>query len=670
MIGSASTPLARPRVGSLARLAAGRLPLVLVFAAAWALAALESLGHRTALAFSDELLYSKYAQGIAAGKGTSIWGVHQFFPAPLLPLVQAPVWLLHGVGDAYLAARLLNGALMASAVFPAYWLARRLVRHEWALLAAAAAVAVPELGYHDLLMAEPLAYPLFLLAAAAVVRSVADGDRWLRALAVVACAFVAMTRLQLAAVAVAYLVTVLVCSPRRRAHALPLAVLLGPPALLLARRGHEALGQYNGFLHLHAGPGAVAHWIALMLLLLPFSAGLAILPGALLGLADRPRTRAEAAFVVFTVSVGTIVLVQAGLVSAGDAQRTLTRYVFYLAPLLVIAFFLYAERGAPRRLLYVALAACGGLAAARIPFSQLTGPGIFDPEAPAATAFATAEQHLGIPSGTLAIELGVLAIAVVVALVPLRRAGGVAAVALVSIAASLAVSLAYASADHRTTRNIAAHLAPADLDWIDASRLGHVTYLSLPGSLVVPDSEVQFWNRSIVHSAQFSDVPNGALPLEHATISYTGRLEIDGKPNPAGRYVVGSWGSRIGLEGRIVGRSNWLTAIDLPRGARVRWLAQGLDRNDYSGPRLDYTAWLGGRGRFAVQLSLPRGTVARTVVATAAGGTTRKLVVRPGATVRLTLPATRARLSLVVTSTEPGLRERGVRVKRIAYSRR
>jgi hypothetical protein len=670
VITSASTALARPRAGSLARLAAGRLPLLGIFAAAVLLAGLESFGHRTALSFSDELLYSKYAQGIAAGTGTSIWGVHQFFPAPLLPLVQAPVWLLGSVGDAYLAARLLNGVLMAAAVFPAYWLARRLVRHEWALLAAAAAVAVPELGYHDLLMAEPLAYPLFLLAAAAIVRAVADGSRAMRALAVVSCALVALTRLQLAAVALGYLVTAIVCSPRRRAHALPLAVLLGPPLLLLAHRGHAALGQYNGFIHLHARPAAVAHWIALMLLLLPFSTGLAVLPGALLGLADRPRNRAEAAFVVFTLSVGAIVLVQAALVSAGDAQRTLTRYVFYLAPLFVIAFFLYAERGAPRRLLYVSLAAGGGLAAARIPFAQLTGPGIFDSEAPAGTVFAALERRFGIPTGTLVIELGVLAVALLVALVPLRRAGGAFAVALASIAVNFAFALVYAGADHRTTRSVAAHLAPSDLDWIDASGFGRVTYLSLPDALVVPDSEVEFWNRSIGAVAQFSSIANGALPLQHATISAAGRLEIDGKPNPPGRYVVGSWGSRIGLDGRVLGHSSWLTALALPRGARVRWLAQGLDREGWSGPRLDYTAWRRGRGRFTLRLSLPAGTPPKTVVAAAAGGAHGRLVMRGGTTGRLVLPAAQPKLTLTVTSAQPGLRERGVRVDRISFRAR
>ena len=43
--------------------------------------------------------------------------------------------------DAYTAAKILNAAVMSAAVFPTYWLARRIVRPSFALLTAAAAVA-------------------------------------------------------------------------------------------------------------------------------------------------------------------------------------------------------------------------------------------------------------------------------------------------------------------------------------------------------------------------------------------------------------------------------------------------------------------------------------------------------------------------------------------------
>jgi len=664
------------RAGAAARVLAGRVPLVAIFAAAALLQSLQSLGHRVPLVFSDELLYTEFSRGLAEGKGLSIWGDHQLFPSPLLPLVHAPLWWLPEVSDAYLGARLLNAVVMAAAAFPAYWLARRLVRHSHALLVAASAVALPELGFHDSLMAEPLAYPLFLLAAAAIVRAVADGGRGLQALAVAACVLATATRIQMGALVVAYAVSVLVASERRRAHAVPLGILLGLPLVAFALLGTTVLGQYNGFLHLGFHAGGVAHWVRMLLVLLPFSFGLTMLPGAVLGLAARPRNRAELAFLVFTGSIGAIVLTQAGIIAAGDAQRTLIRYVFYLAPLLVTAFFLYVERGAPRRLVYVALALAGGLGAARLPFGDLTPPGFFDFEAPTATVFAMLQHRIGIPATNLAVELAVLVAAVAVAAVPLRGRNAPVAVACAGIAVSLGLGLAFARADHDTTRAVADRLAPRDLDWIDHARLGPVTYLSLPANLIVPDCEVAFWNRSIAGVAQFSTAKNGALPLKTATISAAGRLLISGRPNPPGRYVVGAWGSRIGIEGELLGRSDWLTARELPRGARVRWLASGLDRNGYSGATLGYRAWLEGArrpGRFTVRLALPAGRGSERVEVRVPGGGSRTLVLQPGgsATIRLESPATlRPELSLVARALVPsGRRERGVLVERIAYRR-
>ena len=87
--------------------------------------------------FNDELLYAKLSQSLAAGHGLAIRGEHFFFPAPLAPLVQAPAWLLGSMTDAYSVAKLINAAVMSAAVFPAYWIARRLVRPSFALLTAA-----------------------------------------------------------------------------------------------------------------------------------------------------------------------------------------------------------------------------------------------------------------------------------------------------------------------------------------------------------------------------------------------------------------------------------------------------------------------------------------------------------------------------------------------------
>ena len=155
------------------RVLARSLALPLIFVVATTYHFLQSRGHATTTVFNDELLYAKLSQSIAAGQGLSIRGEHFFFPAPLASLVQAPAWLLSSMPDAYAAAKLLNAAVMSAAVFPAYWLARQVVRPSFALLTAAAAVATPAMFYHAYLMSEALAYPVFLITVAVLARALA-----------------------------------------------------------------------------------------------------------------------------------------------------------------------------------------------------------------------------------------------------------------------------------------------------------------------------------------------------------------------------------------------------------------------------------------------------------------------------------------------------------------
>src|SRR5919106_5030771 len=186
------------------RALARRAALPLVFVVATVYHFLQSRGHATPTVFNDELLYAKLSQAIAAGHGLAIRGEHFFFPAPLAPLVQAPAWLLGSMTDAYTAAKLLNAVVMSSAVFPAYWIARRFVRPSFALLTAAAAVATPAMVYHGYLMSEALAYPVFVGATALILRGVEKPSL----LVPLACAFAIATRVQFLVLPLAYFAAV------------------------------------------------------------------------------------------------------------------------------------------------------------------------------------------------------------------------------------------------------------------------------------------------------------------------------------------------------------------------------------------------------------------------------------------------------------------------------
>src|SRR5438552_16953718 len=188
-----------------------RLALPFLFSVATAYHFLQSRGHATPTVFNDELLYAKLSQGIAAGHGLAIRGEHFFFPAPLAPLVQAPAWLLNPMTDAYAAAKLLNAVVMSAVVFPAYWLARSVVRPSFALLTAAAAVATPAMVYHGYLMSEALAYPVFLTVVAILAGAVAAPSRWTPLVVPAACVVAVATRVQFLVLALAYLAAVALC---------------------------------------------------------------------------------------------------------------------------------------------------------------------------------------------------------------------------------------------------------------------------------------------------------------------------------------------------------------------------------------------------------------------------------------------------------------------------
>ena len=250
------------------------LALPFLFVTATAYHFLQSRGHATPTVFNDELLYAKLSQSLAAGHGLAIRGEHFFFPAPLAPLVQAPAWLLGSMTDAYAVAKLLNALVMSAAVFPAYWIARRLVRPSFALLTAAAAVATPAMVYHGYLMSEALAYPVFLCAVAVILRGVEKPG-----VAVpLVCVFAVATRVQFLVLPLAYLAAVAVCERGNyRRHLVPATLTALFVAALVLIPG--ALGQYGEATHIGHAPGAVAHWALTTGYLLPFSLGSRSFPG-------------------------------------------------------------------------------------------------------------------------------------------------------------------------------------------------------------------------------------------------------------------------------------------------------------------------------------------------------------------------------------------------------
>ncbi len=157
---------------------------------------------------TDEMRYERLALAIARTHSLAprVHGVDIRSFSQLYPLVISPAFAHGLVGSDLRQAHLIGAWVMASACFPAFLLARRVLARRWAAYAVAAlAVCMPWILYSSLLMTEVAAYPAFLWALLAIQRTLVAGS-WQRDLA-------ALLALGLAFVARAELIVLLVVLP-------------------------------------------------------------------------------------------------------------------------------------------------------------------------------------------------------------------------------------------------------------------------------------------------------------------------------------------------------------------------------------------------------------------------------------------------------------------------
>jgi hypothetical protein len=609
--------------------------LPVLFVVAFVAHALRSTFHLGPAIFMDELLHQGLAQSLAAGDGLSLRGETTFFPSPLPALAQAPAWLVGDVPTAYALAKVLNALVMSAAVFPAFWLARMLVRPSFALLAAGATVAAPAMLYSSYLLSEALAYPVFLATVGVLVRALARPSPLWGALVLAASAVAVGTRVQFAVLPLAFALLVLARPRDLRRHVVPLGgFAVAGAAVVLA--GSGALGSYSGLGLVEVDLAAILKWAALTGVLLPFGAGLALFPGAALGLsllALRPHDRAEAAFARLALLVSAAFLLQAGLIAADESARPLERYVIYLAPLLVVAFFAYVERGAPWRRGYVALAVVLGLAAWAVPFPTLADYR-FSFDSPVLSAYGTLADWGGNANAATVFAGLPTLVAIALALTRLtHRTATFAATA--AIAVLLGTGVVAAAGDHAMTERARTAWTPSQPDWLDELRAGRADFLGLPGGSPHFAWSLEAWNRDFGRPIWLREAPRiDTLPRSVADIAADGTLLVDGRPARAGLLVVNDFGTRAELEGEVVARPKaGLTLVRISDAPRVRSLARGLFHDGWANGDVRFRAWpeeRAGGGTYRVVLGLPRGLEARDVRLSAPGERTRLVHLEPG----------------------------------------
>ena len=575
-------------------------------------------------AMTDELVYERLA--------ISIVQTHSLLPrlhgdvvrsfAQLYPMMIAP-WFAHGyVPHNLVNAHIFNAWAMSSACIPAFLLARRVTgRRDIAYLVAFISVVTPWAIYTTTLLTEVTAYPVFLWAVLAMQRTLVAPSRRsdLVALLAVALAFFARTQFLLlvgvlpAAIALYSLATwqgwrawlrsavgahrVLAGAYAALAILVIVAAVTGRSIFQFSAYGSQTSGQ---LLSRHIAGPITGH-------LADLAFGIGILPllvgGAwLLANTVHPAPSAELhAFACLGAATVTIVVVEITTWDMHIGMFVLDRYLFYLVPLLLLAF-LCALRDAKRPrwslLVPTGIVACGFATHLQQDFLW-SGQFPLSTDSPIATLYkpiADVGGGKGGASAILVVATVALAALFVVAdrlVRPATLTAALAAVLLVALPADTAYTFVkLLSRDGHAVRPLT-RSESGILDWLDRAvgtnaRVTEVPYPVSTAFLVTQKfwRDLEFWNKSVrfdihyptpdVYSDAVIWFPNNPMQFDQATGAASASLTP---------YVVQSVNeTRFRISGTVMIQRPDVMLIQAASPWRTDWLTYGLYDDGWTQP--------------------------------------------------------------------------------------
>ena len=536
---------------------------------------------------TDELQYTKLATSIADTLSPlpTLRGLHFSAYAQLYPALLAPLYGTMTAPDAFRAAHVLNGVLFATAAIPAYLLAREAsLSRRWSLFVAVVAVVVAVERPHCVPDDGVRRLPGLSLddAGAAASGGKPSPQRDLIALGALAAAVLART--QLVALGLVFVVTALLYE--RRGHRV-LAVATVGAVVVAAAAGSRVLGSYavtadRWPLPWKAFEQAGAH-------LDEAAIGVALLPLLLGGawIVANVRRDPFALLALVTIVVLTLEVSSYDARFGGGLTGIRDRYLFYLAPLLVVAMArALAGPAVPR----VALAATTAFVAVTVlahDFPRIAGVYVDDP-----VAVHNGWIHDAGGAAFVAAAAFVLALAVVLG----RRSPSLLAIASVAFVLAGALSTSAVAWSRLLTsrspssREISA--APTVvLNWIDTvvpkgADVAIVPYAGYqywgPNALLWWD--VEFWNKT-VDDAYVIDGRWDYAPFPHQHDAR--RLDHGRDCGHRGRAALRRGGShRRAPPSRRRGEEHELRSrcLEVERPYRAAWISRGLDPDGWTRP--------------------------------------------------------------------------------------
>ncbi len=547
---------------------------------------------------TDEMLYAKLAWHIGH-TGSLVPTLHDHrvgFVGVVYPILLSPFYAGLDAVSAFDAAHAVNAVLFASTAIPVYLLGRRVVAPGCALVVSLLAVTVPWTLNAAFVMSEPAAYPAFVWAVLACHVAVAEPSDRADVVAVVALALAYLTRPQFVfLVAVLPLAALVTGGPRRafREH----RVLAGVYAVgiwivvifAIFGQADRLLGDYGVTATQGSLLPAIA-WKSAALHIDVLAVGLGIVPLLLGGgwsysaLGHGPvRLRAFAALTALSLPI--LALETASYdVRFGGPDVIRDRYLFYLAPLLLLAsaVALFQER-----LPLTGIAAVTVFFAATAVFADFAPrPGIWVDSPQSVLNGLIHDNSGGLPAGVFVALCGAAlgAICLALALVPRPFAVLGVTVALFCFGGAVAGYAFHRLLTSNTPLGVPVTGQARVRDWVDRSVPAgkRVAVLAYPisrdwGQSAIQWWDAEFWNNRVQSALvspdgrwTYTPFPSTDLHLDFVT----GRLVGTDSAPP---YVVAAPNdSRFGLVGSQTAANAGLVVQAVDRPYRARWATRGL----------------------------------------------------------------------------------------------
>ena len=550
--------------------------LIGIFAASVALRIVLASEVPAPFIFLDDLGYSRLAQSIGDSGHLALFGKAGLSYPPLYPALLAPIYALHASGTtAFFWMKIVNCFVMSLAVFPIYGIARFVLPRRPALLVVGLSAAAPLMYYTTLVLSENLAYPLFLVAVWAMLRTVREPSVKWDAIMLVAIAAVTLTRVQMVALLPAALTAIVLAAllgvpagrtlrerllSHRLLNAATVAVVAAGTGVELAGKNvFAAAGRYA-----NVGVVAVPGWWRVTRLVVEHLAELSVavsfIPyaGTLIAayLFFRYRSRGGAAVFASVALAVTFWLVaevaynDAAFYDFVDFQRIHERYLIYLIPFFLTAFVVAARLPAARRSLRLwgAASVAAAAAPALIPYNLVLNNTVVL-ESFGLTLFARVSHGDLVPVRHPLEAMLLVAAAFSAVGVVMRHK--LPALVIATVACFLLFSLA--TRNRITSAAYGSSLILKHQDWVDRTDPeGDVVLLASPSLRREVGLQTMFFNLSVDRLAyvctMFTEADFGE---RRVTLGHDGVILEDGHPLNATYAVVSR---TLRLQGRVVAR--------------------------------------------------------------------------------------------------------------------